>query len=239
MNEKQKTVPNVASGEIKKDFLYDSTTVIEMKITYPIVSLENKKIERRINGMYRFTADRFFRYVSKQFYREAVKAYQDAIRNDFPFHAFQAFLTYTETYFTDMYLSTYFDRYEYTGGAHGQTLRFSDTWNLRTGTPQELCDFFKSRSACYKSVLREILSEADERMKNSPGVLFDDYRKRIVKYFKPARYNLIPGGVAVYYQQYDIAPYSSGVVTFDIPFSKLLPEKEARSESESPDSTSN
>lgn len=58
-------------------------------------------------------------------------------------------------------------------------------------------------------------------MAENPGVYFDDYRKLIAQYFNEEQYYLTPQGVAIYYQQYEIAPYSTGIVVFTVPYDVL------------------
>jgi len=62
--------------------------------------------------------------------------------------------------------------------------------------------------------------QADENMQQQP-IYFEDYRNLIVQHFNPASYYLSNDGLVIYYQQYEIAPYATGIVEFTIPFSVL------------------
>ena len=46
---------------------------------------------------------------------------------------------------------------------------------------------------------------------------FDDYAKLIQNTFNPDSFYLFPGGVVIYFQQYDIAPYATGLPEFVLP----------------------
>ncbi|MDL2288831.1 DUF4163 domain-containing protein, partial [Oscillospiraceae bacterium OttesenSCG-928-F05] len=131
----QKSRPTVELRELKETFLYDATPVVTFSASYPEISGIGTRQARRINAMYAYAASKFHRYAAKPFYRMAVQGYQDAIRNDYPFRAYDAVMKSTVTYLDPCLLSTYTDRYEYTGGAHGTTLRLADTWDLRSGFP--------------------------------------------------------------------------------------------------------
>ena len=67
-------------------------------------------------------------------------------------------------------------------------------------------------------LIDQILRQADENIQQNPGINFEDYHALIVKYFNEEHYYLTPSGVAIYYQQYEIAPYSTGIVVFTISY---------------------
>ena len=45
-----------------------------------------------------------------------------------------------------------------------------------------------------------------------------NYEKNVEQYFNPEHFYLKPAGLVVYFQQYEIAPYSSGIPEFTIPY---------------------
>ncbi|MEA4987263.1 MAG: RsiV family protein, partial [Anaerovorax sp.] len=57
-----------------------------------------------------------------------------------------------------------------------------------------------------------------EQIKKEPEIYFDDYETLVVETFNPKNFYCTPEGVVVYYLQYDIAPYSSGIREFLIPY---------------------
>lgn len=70
----------------------------------------------------------------------------------------------------------------------------------------------------------EVIRQIRTQMQNGEGDYFEDYEKNAVEEFDPGQFYLTPEGVVVYYQQYAIAPYSSGIPVFLIPYSKRLRE---------------
>lgn len=200
-------------------FSYENQTVLTLSITYPVVSIVGARwVQEGINRSIKSQISEFYRYASGTLYRMAVQEYKDSQTHDFPFRPYDAVLKYEVTYNEDCHLSMYRDQYEFTGGAHGNTVRASDTWNLESGRRVPLSRFFRFGQNYRKIVLDEILRQADEQMANGTGIFFDDYRILIRKYFNPASFYLTPSGLDVYFQQYEIAPYVAGIVTFTVPY---------------------
>jgi hypothetical protein len=122
------------------------------------------------------------------------------------------------TYNQDCAVSLYFDQYLYTGGAHGNTVRYSDTWNLQSARSIKIDEMFQN-SINYKAYIIMIINnQIAEQIKNGENIYFDDYKKNVVKYLNLNSYYLSPQGVVIYFQQYEIAPYSSGIPEFTIPY---------------------
>jgi hypothetical protein len=212
----------VALQTFQRTLVKDDEIVLELSISYPWVHLpRNRAAQGRINSCIRAQVEGFYRYASTELYMQAVCAKESAEQNGYPFHAFEAVLNYSIAFNQDCHLSLYRDQYTYTGGAHGATVRASDTWSLITGALLPLGSFFR-RYRFHKELLIElILKQAEEDMRENPGIYFNNYPALIRQHFDEQQYYLTPEGLAVYYQQYDIAPYASGIVVFVIPYASL------------------
>lgn len=212
----------ITMRETRRELTYGSTVVLTLSIRRPQVRLRgNPQAESRINRHYEMQASRFMNRATTTLYRMAVQQYRDSQANGFPFHAYDCVMQVTVTYNRNCHLSSYTDQYEYTGGAHGNTLRLSDTFSLRTGARLSLSDFFPRGTNLQRVFLGQILAQAEHNMQQEPGIYFDNYRALIVQYFDSDSYYLSPEGVNIYYQQYQIAPYSTGIVVFTVPYSVL------------------
>lgn len=121
-------------------------------------------------------------------------------------------MNYTITKNMNSLLSAYFDQYEFTGGAHGNTLRSSVTWNLNTGRILSMSDLCNPQV-----VLGEILELARIQAKENPYLYFENYEELIISNFNEEHFYLTPNGISVFYQQYEIGPYASGIIVFEIP----------------------
>ena len=113
--------------------------------------------------------------------------------------------------------SLYTEQYSYMGGAHGSTVRQSDTWDFTTGNKVQLGDFYPHDRLFREKIQRWIEQQVSIRLKTEPATYFDDYAKLIQNTFNPDSFYLSPGGVVIYFQQYDIAPYATGLPEFVLP----------------------
>ncbi len=212
----------VSMQNIQREFSYDNVVMLTFTMNYPKVVLSNnKKAQRKMNSHIYTQNNDFYRYIINTLYPQAVMEYKYDLENDFPFRMYDAVMQYEVTYNADCYLSTYYDRYEFTGGAHGNTIRSSDTWSLKTGNERLLWNMFQPNVNYRYLLIEEILKQTDQQMKENPGIYFDNYQTLIVQYFNPKSFYLTEGGLAIYYQQYEIAPYATGIVSFTIPYATL------------------
>lgn len=217
---------DIESKNITKKFSNDAVTLVTLDMSYPEITLKDNDVaQNRINRRYQLTAKNFYTYVSTTLVKNANQEYEDSISNDFPFRPYDAVLKYTVTLNASCHLSTYFDRYEYTGGAHGITYRFSDNWELQTGERIEMKDLFRPGENYKEKITAQIIKIAEKEMQDNPYIYFEDYKSLIVKYFNEKSFNLKPKTLSVYYQQYDIGPYVSGIIVFEIPYESLGIEK--------------
>lgn len=204
---------DVRMKEIKRRYLYKNTVVLTLSIRYPVIWLPvSRNAQNRINRTLQSQICYYQRYVSTSLYKGAMKEYQDAQKNGFPFRPYDAVMQYEISYNYNCYFSTYHDIYEFTGGAHGNTIRTSDTWNLKTGRRLPLSAYFPPGTDYQKLFLEQILIQADKEHSN----YFENYRELIVQNFNPKNYYLSEDGFNLYYQQYEIAPYSTGIVVFTV-----------------------
>lgn len=115
--------------------------------------------------------------------------------------------------------SLYFDDYTFLGGAHGSTLRTSQTWDFRTGCRLTLRNFFPHSPYFLNTIFQSIEGQIAARLKDSPSSYFEDYGQLLRKTFYPENFYLTTEGIVIYYQHYDIAPYATGITEFLLPFS--------------------
>ena len=178
----------------------------------------------RINAYHRLEAMRLQLYARKNLYHDAVRAYLQAVENGYPVMVYEVIAEFTVTYNQNCALSLYTDQYIFTGGAHGSTTRYANTWDLKTGTPIPLGRLVPGFMDGKAYITGEVIRQIRTQMQNGEGDYFEDYEKNAVEEFDPGQFYLTPEGVVVYYQQYAIAPYSSGIPVFLIPYSKRLRE---------------
>ncbi len=204
---------------LESELSYKGIAVLHYKIEYPQFSgIYFQRMLSELNMLYKARALTYQQACMQQLFYDASAQYDEAQANDYPFHMFEAYVTFEVTYNTDCTLSLYFDRYEFRGGAHGGTTRYSDTWNLQRECCMLLCDYFAS-STNYKAYsIQTINNQIAAQVKSESGSYFDDYEKLVARYFNPRSFYLTMEGVVIYYQQYEIAPYASGIPVFTLPY---------------------
>jgi hypothetical protein len=194
--------------------------MLTLHISVPRISLPDTSVQGPINEYYKSESIKFNTRASSVLLEDAIDEYNQSLVSGFPFRAFDAFMNYSVKMNQNCYLSVYFDKYEYTGGAHGTTLRTSVTYGLQTGQKIRLQDLFRPGQNWRRLIIEQIMLIADKRMSEDP-VYFDNYRELIVKNFNENSFYLTPAGVVIYYQQYEVGPYAIGIVEFEIPYSDL------------------
>ncbi|MEQ8175848.1 MAG: DUF3298 and DUF4163 domain-containing protein [Syntrophomonadaceae bacterium] len=204
---------------ISEEMKYEGVTVLTYRIEYPEFASDTyKKTIRAINQYYKDKALALQNYFRTKLYRMAVDQYLDDIKNGFPVRVFEGLQIFKVTYDKACIISLYFDNYQYTGGAHGLTVRTSQTWNLKTGKMIKLRELYNCRGN-YKSYIK---NKIIEQIKENPDSYFENYEELVEQTFDVNNFYCTPQGVVVYFQQYDIAPYASGIREFLLPYNRCI-----------------
>ncbi len=200
----------VLSGELK----YDNTVILTYKIEYPEMVFSSYELGRNAFNRYnRNLAINLENYVRGELYQSAKETYDYNKKNGFPVMVYEFINVFEITYNKDFIVSLYMDKYEFAGGAHGNTIRSSQNWNLRTGRQLPLSYFYPNNPNYVVDILKNIIGQISANPEN----YFDDYCKLVLDTFNPESFYVTENDIAIYFQQYDIAPYSTGIPTFLIP----------------------
>lgn len=199
----------VLNGELK----YDNTVILTYKIEYPEMIFSFYELGRNIFNRYnRNLAIELENYARNELYKSAIETYKYNKENGFPVMVYELVNAFDITYNDNFIVSLYMDKYEFTGGAHGNTIRSSQNWNLRTGRQLPLSYFYPNNPNYVVDILKSIISQ----IKENPENYFDNYCELVLENFNLDNYYVTAQDVVIYFQQYDIAPYSSGIPTFNI-----------------------
>ncbi len=227
------------SEQVLEDTLYSrQIPVLTYRITYPSFTTTcNPAAARRINAIYRKEAKEAEAYCRTVLFSNAAEQAR-YLPDGSSFPSYQWLLTYTVTLNQGCVASLYLEQYAYMGGAHGNTVRTSDTWDFKTGTRLTLSDFLDVvfldinfqdaallnpswRSHLFQAMERQIR----DRLLETPGSFFEEYPVLLRETFQPNSFYLVPAGIVFYYQPYDIAPYATGIPEFFFSLPELsLPE---------------
>lgn len=212
LEERNVTIDSIV---LQDTMTYNGEVVLTYKIEYPnFQSFVYKNAVKMMNKYYEARAYKYQRYYRNELYQMAVEQYKYDMENSYPVRIFDAVINFSITYNAACIVSLYSDKYEFTGGAHGNTLRTSQTWNMQTGKMIELNELF----LCSFDYKLYIFRRINEQIKLDLSIYFEDYEKLVVQTFNPKSFYATPAGIVIYYQQYDIAPYSSGIREFLIPY---------------------
>ena len=203
----------------KQDFLHDDFLVLTADLTVPVISGLPKAALKRLNNFYESLLQEKLKYARKVLYPIAVKDYKNAVERGLSPQVYSLSMNYTVTLArlpsekdTEETFSLYYDVYEYTGGAHGATVRYADNFSAATGYPLPSLIPRKKRGAALREITRQAVAQ------NASGQIpyFDKLSRNVRKYYRADQYYLTETGASVFYQLYTLAPYTAGVVTFNL-----------------------
>lgn len=218
MENKKYAKATLVENTLSSSFKLQNTTLLTTSIkSFRIAPEDNKKAVEKINCQLWETQQDFLKNAEKTLLPGALENFRKSLQSGYPFNEYQAVLNYTPSYNQNCYLSYFYDDYSYTGGAHGITVRASYTFYLPQGREVNLCSFFGVNEDCRMKILKHILKQAEQNVTENPGIYFEDYQSLIAKNFDKNNFYLTPNGIVIYFQQYEIAPYSTGIVEFLIP----------------------
>lgn len=196
---------------------YRDIPVFIYKINYPYFTTTCSTTSAQyINAYYTNNAKSTEEYCRTVLYPQALESAR-YIQDTRPFFSYTFNVDFNITYNSGCLTSLFMDTYMYMGGAHGATTRTSNTWNFKTGEQLLLSDFYSSTPYALSNLQKNIANQIDERLIVTPGSYFDDYKTLLKNSFNSKSFYLMPNSLVIYFQQYDIAPYSSGLPEFSIP----------------------
>lgn len=198
---------------------YNNVLVLSYKIEFPqFQSIRFFNATETMNEFYRIKASEYERYCRNDLFNLATKQYNESRSIGVPARPFEALNVTDITYNQNCSVSLYMDRYEYTGGAHGNTLRRGDTWDLQSYGFTKLQSLFVPGFNYIDYILAFIEEEIKRQINEGNNIYFDNYEENIAEYFNIHNYFLTGTGISIFFQQYQIAPYAVGIPQFIIPF---------------------
>ncbi len=198
---------------LEKELYYDGNVILKYHIEYPsIQSSMYGNGTMRFNIYNRNLAIDLKNKAEKELYKEAIETYKYNKENGYPIMVYEVYRNFEITFNNNNIVSLYIDEYVFTGGAHGDTIRTSQTWNLLKGTLMPLESFYPNNPY----FLLDILKEINAQIASNPEIYFEDACNLVLETFNPNNFYLTTNSIVMYFQQYDIAPYSSGIRTFNV-----------------------
>lgn len=210
---------SVHTESLQDQMGYDGVILLTYKIDYPqFVSDRFSAAAARLNLYYKAHALAFERYCRKRLFQTAVEQYEFDKGQGYPAMTYEAETAFEVTYNQNCAVSLRLDRYLFSGGAHGSTHRYGDTWDLKTGRRMNLEQFFARGIDVKQYVVRQVTEQIEKQIQNGENYYFDNYEQNVADELNLEDFYLVPQGVMIFFQQYAIAPYSSGMPEFLLPF---------------------
>lgn len=206
---------NIEKKTIENELTYKGNVIVKYKIEYPQILSSCYPI-CHFNALNLKQALYLEKYAKETLFPDSQKQYDYNIANGYPIMVYELIFEYTVTCNQAPIISLYQDQYTFTGGAHGSTVRTSQNWDLACNKQLTLNDVFAKKTNYLLSIFRQINQQIQEK---GADLFFDNYCILVLETFQPSQFYLTPKSVVIYFQQYDIAPYSTGIPTFEISYS--------------------
>ena len=202
---------------LKEELKYDGNIILKYTIEYPQIIEEKWISEIEKFNRYNYQKAKMLEKLSKgKLFEKAKELYEYNKKNGYPIMIYEVYSSFEVTYNSEFIVSLYIDDYIYRGGAHGNTKRSSQTWDFRTGCMIPLENFFKNDRNYVSKIVTQINNFIEKDIASGNDIYFENYCQLTIATFDVDNYFLQDGNIIIYYQQYDIAPYSSGILTFTI-----------------------
>ena len=207
----------IIENVFEKELYYKDTVILKYTIKYPRI-VNNSIGANRFNRFNYEKAIKLKHYSENELFKEAKELYDYNVSNGYPVMMYEVFSDYTSTYNQNSIVSLYSDEYIYSGGAHGNTIRSSQNWNINFAKQFSLESLFDNDCNYILDILKDINNQIEEQIANGSNQYFDNYCSLVLNTINLDNFYLNPGYITIFFQQYDIAPYSSGIPTFNIQY---------------------
>lgn len=204
---------HIETIRLEKELFYKKALVLKYSISYPKITSSN--YDNCIGSFNLYNENIALELQKKsenELFTEAKELYDYNSSQGYPLMTYEVVMDFNITYNIDNLLSLYYDTYLFTGGAHGNTIRSSQNWDLSNCCQIPLYAFWSNNPYFLIDVFKSINMQISEH----PEYFFDNYCELVLETFNPDNYYLTDSCLTVFFQQYDIAPYSSGIQTFCI-----------------------
>jgi hypothetical protein len=202
---------NNSSVQIDSRDIMDFSEKLNINAKVPVISgVKNKTVQSAINNLLTKKVEDYQNELTAEW-----EEYAKSAEGHAPIRPFELASVYKSGLVSDKLLSFYVDYYQYTGGAHGITARIPYNFDLQTGKELTLQDLF-AEDYDYKQVIN---AEVNKQIAAHPEIYYQN--AGAVEIVADQNYYLCDDRLVIYFGQYEIAPYASGIREFEIPFSTL------------------
>ncbi len=208
------------TAEKEANVIRRTTEFVDINASWPIVGITRVDDESRafVTGL----ADRFEQEIEAL----AAEPGVEEIAHLFPY---ELSISHEATYPSPRVASILWNIWSFTGGAHGMLDIVANNYDRSTGYPLLLEDLFVDPDLAvlqFSKAARRVLAEPDEGSEDGAGIpdemlmagtepVEDNFRTFIV----------IPSGIRLHFQPYQVAPWAAGPQTVDVSLDELQAAK--------------
>lgn len=197
----------VSTKEVK-----DSQEAYKVNLQIPVLEgVQDKEIQTAINTFIEKDALAFAEDIKNQ----GLEFAANSKKQGWKVSPYTASTSYKVTYKQNNIVSIACTHCSYTLGAHENSEIKTFNFDLTTGKPLALKDLF-NKNENYFSVINE---EIQKQIKLNPSKYFSEKDQGFVTIKPDQPFGIEDGNVILYFNPYEIAPYSTGAPQFKLPFS--------------------
>lgn len=191
--------------------------MLQVEGNSPVVTIEgNKKATKRINKFYENKRKAFETQQAINF-KQAKEDYARRSKEEKSYWGGYALgMQYTPERLDEKVISLVENRYEYTGGAHPNSLRYAQNFNVSTGGKLTLKDITTDEKAAISFINDEILKQTKENQYKD--YFFPGYENNIKDILTEDTWYFSDQGIVVISNEYIISPHAVGILEFIIPY---------------------
>lgn len=189
---------------IKPIQIREKNKCIDINVKYPSI---NSEIGTQVNNQIKSYTDNWI--------KETKDVLEDYKKHGYICNVgFELVSEYFVTRESEDLISFYTDYYQFTGGAHGITTRKAYVVDRKTGKPLNINELFK-KGYDYKTIIDKEIRKQISKEKEK----YFDEGKNFKGINNDVKFYIRGNNIVIYYSQYEIAPYASGLPEFNIPIS--------------------
>lgn len=191
--------------------------------TISVTDESHKALKDAVDSFYKEMSDSYDKTCA-EYAEEAKNANEEAASSGDgdPYIMYYSYdISGTVTRADDKLFSICVSEYSFTGGAHGETYTYGVNFDTKTGEKLS----YEAFGDISDSVRSFILKDIDASGNMAEEMLFPEYKETIDEMFetgmKGKSFWFDNGRLIFAFQQYDIAPYASGILEFHIPYGDI------------------
>lgn len=202
-------------SETKKNEQGVPLLMIESKI--PVVTIiGNEEASSKIKAYYD-EVKKGFQVKAKELQDYAEESYGSRPNEDLQYwNSFALGLSYSASRVDEKVISLIREEYEFAGGAHPNTVRYTEQFSTATGEKLTLKDVTKDEVKARKEINDYILKLT--KKKEYEGYFFEGYEKELPKILEENTWYFSNEGLVVIANEYIIGPHALGILEFTIPY---------------------